>query len=674
MDFIAKKYSIIIENESIDFWVKNGDITKSEFMGKKVDFSLPRAVLNDLDSRPVRIIKGAEFAGNDQVKKGISLLFNRQLETAIAKGDKERLNRFSYSNLIPETKIDAVEEAKQRKNLAKRIVNKAKNTFNKVAIGVSKTIDKALEFDHLKEEIEKLKAELALKNSTTKSISMNEQIDNLLGTDVKNKVEQIETIEKEFEEQKPPLKERVEEAKAISEELKQENFHDLTKEELIERLTDMMGNKNLEKMKNEENEIDTAKLDSFIITTEEIIKKEESVIKVSNSQVKLKYTQQELDAFKRETTAEMRATDPKPVLDRLGIDYKEIGHDSYQMNLRGEKTPSAYITLKNGTWNYKDFGSSKGGSIVNVVMDQTGHSFKDAMSFTLDNLGVEDRLATALNSKEKPKSSIEPIKHKQEENKHREASIQVSRVTNTYDVTTNEKAVDYLKSRGIEIIPPAFKIISGEFTKQDGTIGKAYGVGVQTFGETGADIHFLNKDNDTNKMKTMTFGKKDLSFYQNEYSDKAVIFESKMDYAAAFQQDQKLHDDNVIIANGVAQAKKIGELLIENKINDVAFYNQNDKAGYQFIKDVAQTSSLQTFATLKYELFNEFKQDVNDLLLKGDSRIIERFTASTIDDISKNISIFENHENLQNQIKNQENHEPVQEQTQTKSQSHSYSR
>ncbi|MDD2698802.1 MAG: hypothetical protein PHF17_08390 [Arcobacteraceae bacterium] len=682
MDLIAKKYTMIIGNEPITFYVKNNEILlgKSEFMGKRIDFSLPRNVIENLHNFKSKTINAQSFADNQEVKRGLSIHINRQLEIALAKKDTARLERFSQSGLVPENSkkqfVEIMTAPKGIRKILSATVKASNKAFAKVTNSIANIIDKNIEIERLQSKVNNLQAQMDLKNN--QDSTMNKNIDTLLNSEEieqETKAEKIEQREeereKEIEAQKPTMNERVEEAKAIAQEYKK--LEDYSKEELIERLREVIGTQNFEKMKDTQDELDVQKLENFTKATEENMKKSKSIINTQNSQVNLKYTQSELDTFKRETTAEMKATDPKPVLDRLGIPYKEAGNDSYLMNLRGESTPSAYITLKNGSWNYKDFGANKGGTIVNVVMDYTGNDFKDSMRLTLDTLGVEDKLSIALNSKEKPNFNTEVLKQKQEENKLKEQSVPISKVTNTYEVSTNEKAIDYLKSRGIEKIPPAMKIITGEFTKQDGTIGKAFGVGVQTVNETGADIHFLNKEH-TNSMKTMSFGKKDLSFYPNEYSSKANIFESKMDYAAAFQKDDKLHDDNVIIANGVSQAKSIGKLLVDNAINEITFFNQNDKAGYQFVKDVSQTAGIQTFTFLKYDGLNEYKQDVNDLLLKGSLDLSSRLIQTTYDDISKTFEVFEKFEEVQNAIKNTANQTQETTQELTKTQSHSISR
>jgi hypothetical protein len=331
-----------------------------------------------------------------------------------------------------------------------------------------------------------------------------------------------------------------------------------------------------------------------------------------------KFTDQEVKAFMSRTNEELVIQDPLPVLQDLGIEYKEMGNDSYKMNLRNEKTASAYITLKDGTWKYKDFGSGTNGNIINVVMDATGKGFKQALNYSLQTLHVKNYLEEALNSKtqsyELYQADRERIKAKREQNRTKERSHVVSRVTAIYEVSSNQLAIDYLKARGIIKIPLNMKLINGEYENKHGEVKKAFGVGVLTRDGKGADIHFLKKIGD---LKTMSFGEKDISFFKNPNSKKVAIFESKIDWASAYQQ-MPLDDVNVVIANSSSNAIKIAELLKKENLQSVMMFNQNDLAGYKFVVDVVKNADIQEFKSLSYQVMNEYKKDINDLLLDGE--------------------------------------------------------
>jgi len=159
------------------------------------------------------------------------------------------------------------------------------------------------------------------------------------------------------------------------------------------------------------------------------------------------------------------------------------------------------------------------------------------------------------------------------------------------------------------------KIISGEYTLKNGEQKKAFGVGVLTQDGKGADIHFLKKIGD---LKTMSFGEKEISFFKNPNSNKVAIFESKMDYAAAYQQ-MPLDNVNIIIANSSSNSLKVAELLKkENLTENVMMFNQNDLAGYNFTAQIAKEAGVESFKSIKYDVMSEYKTDINDLLLKGE--------------------------------------------------------
>lgn len=344
-----------------------------------------------------------------------------------------------------------------------------------------------------------------------------------------------------------------------------------------------------------------------------------------------KFTDEQIKSFIDKTNEELVIQDPRPVLEDLGIEYKEIGNDSYRMNLRNEKTPSAFISLKNGTWRYKDFGANKNGSIVNVVMDFTNKGYKEALAFSLQTLGVKNYLNEALERKDEAFTLTQEdrarIKAQKEANMNREASHPLSHVVGVYEVATNQLAIDYLAARGIVKIPPHMKIISGEYTLKNGEHKKVFGVGVLTKDGTGADIHFLKKIGD---LKTMSFGEKEISFFQNQNSNKVAIFESKMDYAAAYQQ-MPLDNVNIIIANSTSNASKVAELLKkENLTEHVMMFNQNDISGYKFTAQIARETRLESFKSIHYDVMSEYKTDINDLLLKGE-KIADRIEARGVE-------------------------------------------
>lgn len=351
--------------------------------------------------------------------------------------------------------------------------------------------------------------------------------------------------------------------------------------------------------------------------------------------MQLSYDQ--IKALQKQTADELHVSDPKPILQALNLDYKPIRNDSYKLKVRSEDhEASAYITIRQGVWKFKDFGMSKkdttekeknksgNGTIENIVMEVTGRDYKSALLFCLDTLHIRNRLAEAIQQNridyaltQAEQDRIQAIK---EQNNQREKSVPISRILNTRDINTYAPAVEYLASRGIHKIPPQFKLITGEYYTKESEAKKAFGVGVLTQGN-GADIHFLKRIGD---LKTMSFGNKNISLFLNENSKKMAIFESKMDYAAAYQQID-LSQVNVIIANTASNAYKIAEFLKDKEYEHITFFNQNDQAGMLFMATIVNDADLTKYSSIQYKE-DEQDKDINDLLL-DDQNIIERVQA-----------------------------------------------
>jgi len=356
----------------------------------------------------------------------------------------------------------------------------------------------------------------------------------------------------------------------------------------------------------------------------------------------------EVKSLMNQTRRELYLQDPEPVLQALGLEYKRMGNDSCRMNIRGEKTPSAFISLKHGEWKYKDFGNGSSGTIENVVMDATGISYKEALNYSLQHLGVKNYLEEALqlNNTQVTLSNEhkQRIKDLKKRNLQREASHAVSRVTSIKDVKDYPPAVEYLESRGIKDIPPHIKLITGEYKNRQGEVKRAFGVGVETLNK-GADIHFLKQIGD---LKSMSFGEKEISYFKNPNSNKVAVFESKMDYAAAYQQIN-IDAANVIIANSTSNYKQIADILKRENFQTVHFFNQNDRAGYEFVVNVTENANIKKFGCINYNVMSEYKKDINDLLLE-DIKIKERFKTADLESFKSIANSLKSIEEAQKQI------------------------
>lgn len=321
--------------------------------------------------------------------------------------------------------------------------------------------------------------------------------------------------------------------------------------------------------------------------------------------------------LKNKTQHAIEIEDPFIVLDTLNIDYKITNSGTryvfYSVN-RIEKNASANIFIKNGLWKYKDFPDNYG-NVVNIVMDKTGYDFCKATSLVTQILGtkdyVQDRLDEIKGQKRNSKTVVEIkiLDEKLKKNIKKEHKVS-STITEIGKVEGYIPAIEYMKKRGIYKIPKQFKMITGNYINSIGKTKKVFGVGILTHNKVGADIHFLKK---LGNLKAMSIGISDISFFKCENSNKVAIFESKMDYASAYQQIS-FFDVNIIIANSTSNHHKVVKKIVQENLGDIKFYNQNDRSGEIFIKNIIEGANIKKFMYINYEN-NELDKDINDLLL-----------------------------------------------------------
>ncbi len=357
--------------------------------------------------------------------------------------------------------------------------------------------------------------------------------------------------------------------------------------------------------------------DSLKVNASELIaqtqtSKKEIIMQDSKYKQSTKLSQEEFTQLSKKTKDELKLTDPAQILDALGIEYSVKG-TRYAFKARNEeKTASANLYVdKFGEWKYKDFGSGNNGTVENLIMDMTNASYKEALEYAITHSNVRDytrerldELRGGITVKEEVNLNL-----KRDKNLKKLESQINSKVTAIKEVKGYAPAIKYLKSRGIIKIPPQFKMITGEYINRKGDVKKAFGVGIETLNNQGADIHFLKQ---IGSLKTMSFGEKNISYFKSkEPTISVAIFESKMDYAAAYQQNDFKNVD-VLIANSTSNAYKLAE-MIKGKYENIQFYNQNDKAGIQFVKDVTKEAGITDFKYIKYDK-SEKAQDINDLI------------------------------------------------------------
>ena len=313
-------------------------------------------------------------------------------------------------------------------------------------------------------------------------------------------------------------------------------------------------------------------------------------------------TQEQIKKIYDDAKNQLHTADPSPILESLNLKIVQVNATSYKLNLRDEKHASAFISLLNGKWIYKDFGSGENGTIENIVMIANRRSYKDALTYCLSVLNKNEPIARnslTYTNLAKVKPSLKS---------------KVIQVKEPCDYTS---ILTYLKSRKIIKIPPEFKAIEGVYYNKNNEPKKVFGVGV--LNDTGgADLHFLKKLGD---LKTMNLGAKDISFFKRENASKLAIFESKMDYGASFQHID-FSDSDILIANSTSNLHKVVKLLQEASYSTITIFQQNDLQGRKFAREIVKQANIKSFDYIHYQ-DDEEGLDVNDLLLK-DVNIKER--------------------------------------------------
>ncbi len=316
-------------------------------------------------------------------------------------------------------------------------------------------------------------------------------------------------------------------------------------------------------------------------------------------------TQEQIKKIYDDAKHQLHTADPLPILESMKLNIVQVNATSYKLNLRDEKHASAFITLLNGKWIYKDFGSGENGTIENIVMIANRRSYKDALTYCLSVLNKNEPIA----QNSLTYANLPQVKYA---NKSK-----VLQVKEPYDYTS---ILTYLKSRKIIKIPLEFKAIEGVYYNKNNEPKKVFGVGVLN-DSGGADIHFLKK---LFNLKTMNLGAKDISFFKRKNAFKIAIFESKMDYAAAYQSIN-FNDCDILIANSTSNLHKVVKLLKEASYNTITIFQQNDLQGRKFAREIVKQANIKNFEYVQYKEHEE-GLDVNDLLLK-DVNIQERITS-----------------------------------------------
>jgi len=151
MEFIAKKYTVLMNNEPIEIWIKNNQIKQSRFMEQKVKLDLDLETIKQIQSFPTRVVNGANLQENKNFTQATSKIMSQHLDMAIAKNDKKTLSRFARSDLVPESSKENFIEAINRPNGLRGLLVKAANKTNAIFQNLAKKIDRY--FDKVKDKV-----------------------------------------------------------------------------------------------------------------------------------------------------------------------------------------------------------------------------------------------------------------------------------------------------------------------------------------------------------------------------------------------------------------------------------------------------------------------------------------------------------------------------------------
>lgn len=142
MDFISRKYTVLMGNEPLTLWIKNDQVQSAKFMDKRVQLFLDSEAIKLIQDNPTKIVNGNNLLQSENFTKAASQMMSSKLELAIAKNDKKTLSRFARSELVPEnSKLDFI-QAINRPNGLRGVLTRAVNNTNAIFQTLAKKIDR----------------------------------------------------------------------------------------------------------------------------------------------------------------------------------------------------------------------------------------------------------------------------------------------------------------------------------------------------------------------------------------------------------------------------------------------------------------------------------------------------------------------------------------------------
>ena len=256
-------------------------------------------------------------------------------------------------------------------------------------------------------------------------------------------------------------------------------------------------------------------------------------------------------------TEKLKAIDAEIVLGILGLPYKRIGNRIMATALyRDENTASISIQEKNQKYLWKDFGTGKGGSWIDLVMTVKSLGYLDAIKF-LNNL----ENAEIINFQKKTDFSFDRQKEKSNKEK---SNIVINEITTVADLNL----INYLYSRSISYIPYWLKQINYTVFRRDKTyLNKAIGIGNSAGG------YAIRNPN-----TKMNIGKSSYSLFTTDSKNGPIFAVEGLFDGLTIAEKMKDKDYNLIILNSTENLNnKVIEILNNYKFIIIGF--DNDAAG-----------------------------------------------------------------------------------------------
>lgn len=271
---------------------------------------------------------------------------------------------------------------------------------------------------------------------------------------------------------------------------------------------------------------------------------------------------------------------------------KKHGNDVwYKSPLRpDEKTASLHVNVQKNVW--FDFGLSKGGSIIDFVVELNSCDAETALQF-IEQLGFSLK-KNALNPQKSALPNNTP--------KTRKDTFKIEEIRYTF----SPSLVQYMKDkRKINVNLLKDLAIEIHFSNQSGK--KFFGIGMKNISE-GYEIR--------NPYFKGSVGKKDLIFLKGATSKSLSIFEGMLDFFSAltyFGKATVLQQD-ILILNSVAfEQQAIDFLKNHPEYNNLSLFLDNDAAG-QLTADNIKTAFPERIIEPSFALYLPHK-DFNDFLV-----------------------------------------------------------